>query len=130
VNGARVASLALGLGISRAMMEDAIPYAKQREAFGQPIAQKQTIAFWLADMKIECNAMRWLIWKAASFLQHGMDASKETALAQVYAQREIIKLTDNGLQVFGGHGFIRDYPVEMWYRNARTVTVLDAVTSL
>jgi len=130
VNAAKVGSLALGLGVSRAMMEFAIPYAKQREAFGQPIAQKQTIAFWLADMKIECNSMRWLIWKAASYLEHGLDASRETALASIYAQREIVKLTDNGLQVFGGHGFIRDYPVEMWYRNARTVTVLDAVTSL
>ena len=129
-NAARLASLAVGVGISRGMMETCIPYAKERQAFGQAIAQKQTIAFWLADMKIECNSMRWLLWKAASYLEHGLDASKQTALAHVYAQREVMKIADNGLQVFGGHGYIRDYPVEMWYRNARTITVLDTVASL
>jgi len=129
-NCARTASLSVGLGLSRAMFETALPYAKEREAFGQPIAQKQTIAFWLADMKIEVNSMRWLIWKAASHLEHALDASKPTALAHIYAKREIMKIADNGLQVFGGHGYIRDYPVEMWYRNARTITVLDTVAAL
>lgn len=129
-NAARGASLAVGLGLSRAMLEASIPYAKEREAFGQPIAQKQTIAFWLADMRIECNSMRWLIWKAASHLEHGFDSTRETALAHAYTQREVMKIADNGLQVFGGHGYIRDYPVEMWYRNARTITVIDAVASL
>jgi len=130
LSSTKLASLAIGLGISRAMLELCIPYAKQRQAFGQAIAQKQTIAFWLADMKIEYDSMRWLTWKAASFLEHGLDASRETTLAQIYGQREQIKIADNGLQVFGGHGFIRDYPVEMWYRNARTITVLETVTSL
>ncbi len=127
---ARTASLAVGLGLSRAMLETSIPYAKERYAFGQPIAQKQTIAFWLADMQIEVNSMRWLIWKAASHLEHGLPAAKPMALASSYAQREMIKIADNGLQVFGGHGYIRDYPVEMWYRNARTITVLDTVAAL
>lgn len=129
VNACRVGSLALALGISRAMLEFAIPYAKERVAFGQPIAQKQAIAFMLADLQIEVNSMRWLVWKAASRLENGLDASKATALARAYVVREAMKVADNGLQVFGGHGFIRDYPVEMWYRNARTVTVLDALAS-
>jgi acyl-CoA dehydrogenase len=130
LSASRLASLSLGLGISRAMFEASVPYAKEREAFGEPIAKKQTIAFWLADMKIEINSMRWLIWKAASYLDHGRDATRETTLATIYAQREIMKIVDNGLQIFGGHGYIRDYPVEMWYRNGRTVTVLDAVASV
>ena len=129
VNACRVGSLALALGIARGMMEFAIPYAKERVAFGQPIAQKQAIAFMLAEMQIEMNSMRWLIWKAASRLENGLDSSKATALARTYVIREAMKVADNGLQVFGGHGFIRDYPVEMWYRNARTVTVLDALAS-
>ncbi len=130
LQGVRLASLALAVGVSRAMLEFAIPYAKQREAFDQPIAQKQAIAFMLAEMRIELDAMRWLVWKAASALDHGRDAARETALAEKYVRREAIKIADNGLQVFGGHGYIRDYPVEMWYRNARTLTVLDALASL
>ncbi len=129
LNACRVGSLALALGISRAMMELAIPYAKERVAFGQPIAQKQAIAFMLADMQIEMNTMRWMIWKAASMLENGLDATRATALARTYVVREVMKAVDNGLQVFGGHGFIRDYPVEMWYRDTRTVTVLDALAS-
>lgn len=130
VNGCRIASLALSLGLSRGMLEYAIPYAKERQAFEQAIAQKQTIAFMLAEMRIEVNSMRWLIWKAASRLEQSLDATRETALARTYAQREVIKIADNGLQVFGGHGYIRDYPVEMWYRNARTLTVLDTLASV
>jgi acyl-CoA dehydrogenase len=126
----RAASLALAVGGSRAMFEFAIPYAKQRQAFGQPIAQKQAIAFMLAEMRIEVDAMRWLVWKAASALDHRQDAARALALADTYVRRETMKIADNGVQVFGGHGYIRDYPVEMWYRNTRTVTVLDAIAAL
>ena len=74
--------------------------------------------------------MRWLVWKAASQLERGIDASRSTALAQTYVTRETMKIADNGVQIFGGHGFIRDYPVEMWYRNARTLTVLQGLCAL
>ena len=130
VNSARAASCALALGLARGVMELAIPYAKNRVAFEQPIAQKQTIAFMLAEMQIEVNSMRHLIWKAASQLENGLDATRATTLAQTYVNREVMKIADNGLQVFGGHGFIREYPVEMWYRNARALTVNEAVCAL
>ena len=68
--------------------------------------------------------------KAASQLEQGLDATRATALAQTYVTREAMKLTDNGLQIIGGHGYIRDYPVGMWYRNARTVTVLEGLAVL
>ena len=130
INSCRLGSATLALGLSRAVMEIALPYAKQRVAFGKPIAQKQTIAFMLADMAIELNSMRWLIWKAASQLERGLDATRATTLAQTYTNRESMKIADNGVQIFGGHGYIRDYPVEMWYRNARTLTVLDGLCAL
>ena len=130
VSTARAGTVALAVGQSRAMLEAAAPYAKQRVAFGQPIAQKQVIAFMLAEMQIEVNAMRWMLWKAASELESGAHATKSTQLAQTYAVREAMKIADNGLQVYGGHGYIRDYPVEMWYRNARTLTVLESVAAL
>ena len=126
----RLGSAALAVGVSRAMLETCIPYAKERVAFGQPIAQKQAIAFMLAEMKIEVNSMRWLVWKGASQLEQGADATRAATLAQTYVTREAMKIADNGLQVFGGHGYIREYPVEMWYRNARTVTVLEGLAAL
>ena len=130
VNLCRTAGCALAVGLSRAILEFAIPYAKEREAFGSPIARKQAIAFKLADMQVEVNAMRWLTWKAASHLEQGLDASKPATLAQTYVARETMKVADQGLQIFGGHGYIRDYPVEMWYRNARTLTVLEGAAAV
>ena len=130
VNSCRLGSLALALGLSRAVLELSIPYAKERIAFGQPIAQKQAIAFRLAEMQIEVNSMRWLILKAASQLEQGLDATRAATLAQTYVTRETMKIADNGVQIFGGHGYIRDYPIEMWYRNARTLTVLQGVCAL
>ena len=129
-NLARTASLALALGQSRAVLDFAIDYAKERVAFGQPIGQKQAIAFMLAEMRIELNSMRWLVWQAASQLERGNDANRETRLAQTYTNREAMRLADNGVQIFGGHGFIRDYPIEMWFRNARVLTVLEGATAL
>jgi alkylation response protein AidB-like acyl-CoA dehydrogenase len=126
----RAATGALCVGLSRAVMDSAIPYARERVAFGQPIAQKQAIAFRLAEMRMEVDAMRWMVWKSASQLEHGLDATRSTQLAQTYTARETMKIADNGLQIFGGHGYIRDYPLEMWYRNARTLTVLEAVAGL
>jgi alkylation response protein AidB-like acyl-CoA dehydrogenase len=126
VNSGRVASAALSVGLARAVMEIAIPYAKERVAFGEPIARKQAIAFMLAEMQIEVNAMRHLVWKAASRLENGLDATRATQLAQTYMRPQTMKIADNGLQIFGGHGYIRDYPLEMWYRNARTLTVLES----
>jgi alkylation response protein AidB-like acyl-CoA dehydrogenase len=126
----RTASAALGLGLARGVYELALPYAKERVAFGQPIAQKQVIAFMLAEMQIEVSSMRHLVWKAASLLEHGADASRAATLALTYVNREVMKIADNGLQIFGGHGYIREYPVEMWYRNARALTVTESVCAL
>jgi alkylation response protein AidB-like acyl-CoA dehydrogenase len=130
INQLRMASAALTVGVCRAVMEASIPYAKERVAFGQPIAQKQTIAFMLAEMRIEVNSMRHLVWKAASQLEQKIDATRASTLAQTYVNREAIKIADNGIQIFGGHGFIRDYPLEMWYRNTRAITVLEGVAAL
>ena len=126
----RTATAALGLGLARGVYELALPYAKERVAFGQPIAQKQAIAFMLAEMQIEVSSLRHLVWKAASLLEHGLDASRAATLALAYATREVMKIADNGLQIFGGHGYIREYPVEMWYRNARALTVNESVAAL
>lgn len=131
VNQARIGACAMAVGLSRQATDFAIPYAKERVAFGEPIGKKQSIAFMLADMHIECESMRWMVWKAASLLEHDdPGAAKACVLAQDYVRRKSIKIADDALQIFGGHGFIRDLPLEMWLRNARTLTVLDGPVSV
>lgn len=130
VASVRAGTAALALGQARAVMDSAVSYAQERVAFGQPIGQKQAIAFMLAEMRIEVEAMRWMVWKTASQLESSVDATRQAQLTQVYVAREAMKIADNGLQVFGGHGFIRDYPVEMWYRNTRTLTALESAGAL
>ena len=93
--------------------------------------QKQAIAFMLSDMQVETDALRWLIWKAASQLeQGGVDATRASVFAWSTAAEQVMKIADNGVQVLGGHGFIREHPVEMWYRHARTLSVLEGVVGI
>ncbi len=130
LDGSRAALAALMLGVSRGVLEYCVPYAKDRVAFGEPIAKKQAIAFRLADMKIEVDAMRFMVWKAASRLEKGFDATRAAHLARIYVAEKAMWITDNGIQVLGGHGFVREHPVEMWFRNTRTLSVLEGTLAL
>ena len=127
LNRARIALGALALGMSRAAYEYARDYAKERKAFGVAIAQKQAIAFILAEMAIEIDATRLLLWEAAWMLDTGKDATREAVLAKRYASNVALKITDNAVQVLGGHGYVRDHPVEMWLRNARGFTSFECM---
>jgi alkylation response protein AidB-like acyl-CoA dehydrogenase len=126
----RVAQAAVMVGLARAVMEYAVPYARERVAFGQPIARKQAVAFMLSEMRIETDATRWLTWKAASQLEQGLDATRSAHQARAYAARQCLRIADHGVQVLGGHGFIREHPVELWYRNARTLGVLEGLAAV
>lgn len=130
LDSARTAIAAALVGLSRGVLDYAIPYAKEREAFGTAIARKQAIAFRLADMHIETESMRWLTWKAASRLERGLSATRAAHHAHAYACEQSMWIADEGVQVLGGHGFIREHPVEMWYRNARTLSVLEGTLGL
>jgi alkylation response protein AidB-like acyl-CoA dehydrogenase len=125
----RIGGAALAVGLARAVTDFAIPYAKERVAFGEPIAKKQSIAFQLADMHVECEAMRWMVWKAAAEFDAGRDAAKASALAQDYVNRRALRIADDGLQIFGGHGYIRDFPLEMWLRNMSALTNHHAIAA-
>ena len=129
INSVRIANCALCVGQSKAVVDYSIPYSKERIAFGEPIAKKQAIAFMLANMYTETEAMRWMVWKAASQLDQNVDATKATTLAQHYTNKNTIVIADNGVQIFGGHGYIRDFPLEMWLRNARTLSVMEGTTA-
>jgi alkylation response protein AidB-like acyl-CoA dehydrogenase len=123
----RVAMAAMAVGVARAAYEYARAYAKERRAFGVPIATKQAIAFMLAEMAIEVDAARLLVWEAASRLDKGEDGLKESYQARNYAAQAALTITDNAVQVLGGHGYIREHPVEMWLRNARGFAVLEGL---
>jgi alkylation response protein AidB-like acyl-CoA dehydrogenase len=116
----RVATAATALGVANAAFEYSMNYAKEREAFGVKIAQKQAIAFMLAEMRTEIEASRLLAWEAAWKLDQGKeDAYIEAYLAATGAADMAMMVTDRAVQILGGHGYIREHPVEMWMRNGR-----------
>ena len=130
IDNSRTALCAAMLGLSRAVLDYCVPYAKDRVAFDEPISKKQSIAFRLAEMHIDCEAMRNLTWQAASLLEHGDDSARVARMAQVYAAEKTMWIADNGIQILGGHGYIRDHPVEMWFRHARTLGVLEGAAGI
>jgi alkylation response protein AidB-like acyl-CoA dehydrogenase len=127
MNRSRVALGALAVGVARAAYDYAREYAKERRAFGVAIAQKQAIAFMLAEMAIEIDAARLLVWEAAWKLDRGEEATREAYLAKNYAASMALKVCDNAVQVLGGHGYIRDHMVELWLRNARGFTAFEGL---
>ncbi len=122
-----VAQAAMAVGVARAAFDYARDYAKERRAFGQAIAQKQAIAFMLADMAMEVDAIRLLAWEAAWKLDRDEDATREAYLAKRYAAEMALKISDNAVQVLGGHGYIRDHLVELFLRNARSFAMLEGL---
>jgi alkylation response protein AidB-like acyl-CoA dehydrogenase len=120
----------MAVGVAKASLDYAIDYAKERDAFGQKIAQKQAIAFMLAEMAIEVDASRLLNWEAAWKIEQDGDAAREVSIAHRYAADATMGVTDNGIQVLGGHGFIRDHPVELWARNARGFAIFEGIASV
>ncbi|MBS1105778.1 MAG: acyl-CoA dehydrogenase domain protein [Deltaproteobacteria bacterium] len=127
LNQGRVALAAMAVGVARAAFEVARDYAKERQVFGAPVATKQAIAFKLADMAIEIDAARLLAWEAAWKLDRGEDATREALLAKRQSQRIALDVADGAVQVFGGHGYIRDYLPEMHLRNARGFASFEAL---
>ena len=121
----RLALAAMAVGVARAAFEYSRDYAKEREAFGVKIAQKQAIAFMLAEMATEIEASRILNWEAAWKLDTGAeDAFKHAYLAATSAADMAMMVTDRAVQILGGYGYIREYPVEMWMRNGRGFATL------
>jgi acyl-CoA dehydrogenase len=123
----RIGLAALAIGQAKAAHEYALQYAKERTAFGEPIAQRQSIAFMLANQRIEIEAARLMVWEAAWKLDNGEDASKAAFLAKQYADKMVMEVTDGAVQVLGGHGYVRDHPVELWLRNGRGFATWDGM---
>jgi acyl-CoA dehydrogenase len=127
LNRSRVALAAMAVGVAKAAFEYARDYAKTRIAFGEPIASRQAIAFMLAEMAIETDAARFMNWEAAWKLDRQEDAIKEASLAKNYADDTSLMVADRAVQILGGHGYVREHPVELWLRNARGFTTFDGM---
>jgi acyl-CoA dehydrogenase len=127
LNCSRVALAAMAVGVARGAYEYAIEYAKNRKAFGEAIAQRQSIAFMLAEMFMDIEAARLMVWEAAWLLDEKRDATRAACLAKNFADEMSLMVTDRAVQILGGHGYIRDYPVEMWLRNARGFAVMEGI---
>lgn len=120
---ALVGSAAAACGVGRAAAEYAAGYARERVAFGRPIAQHQAIAFKIADAFMDVEAARWMTWKAAWKIDRGEDALAEASAAFRFATDTAWRVADDGVQIHGGHGVIRDYLAELFFRNARSLAV-------
>lgn len=124
----RLAMASLAVGLSRAALEYTRDYARERDVFGVKVAQKQAIAFMLAEMATEVEAIRLLIWEAAWLLDNGKpEAIDQAYLALNGATDMAMMVTDRAVQILGGHGYIREHPVELWMRNGRGIAVLNGV---
>ena len=127
MNCSRVALSAMAVGLAKAAMEYSRDYAKDRFAFGEPVGSRQAIAFMLAEMAIEIDATRLMTWEAAWKLDRKDDATKEASLAKGYADDMVIMATDRAVQILGGHGYVREHPVELWLRNGRGFVTFDGM---
>jgi alkylation response protein AidB-like acyl-CoA dehydrogenase len=127
MNCSRVALSAMAVGVARAAFEYSRDYAKERVAFGEPIASRQAIAFMLAEMAIEIDATRLMTWEAAWKLDRKEEATEEASLVKAYADDMAVMVTDRAVQILGGHGYVREHPVELWLRNGRGFVTFDGM---
>ncbi len=121
----RLAWCALAVGTGQAVLDYVTPYVKEREAFGEPVAHRQSVAFMVADIAIELQAMRLLTYKAAGRVAAGKDASREIGLARQLCASKGMRIGLDGVQLLGGHGFVKEHPVERWYRDLRAIGVME-----
>jgi alkylation response protein AidB-like acyl-CoA dehydrogenase len=117
----RLAWCALSLGTAQAVLDHVVPYVNERVAFGEPIANRQGVAFKVADIGTELEAMRLLTYRAAARVEQGLPAAREIALARRLCADKGMAIGNDGVQLLGGHGFVKEHPVERWYRDLRAI---------
>jgi alkylation response protein AidB-like acyl-CoA dehydrogenase len=121
----RLAWCALAVGTGQAVLDYVIPYVNERQAFGEPISNRQSVAFMVANIGIELQAMRLVTYKAASRAAQGKPFDREVALARRLCAERGMQIGNDGVQLLGGHGFVKEHPVERWYRDLRAIGLID-----
>ena len=130
LDGGRISIGALAVGIARGAYESARDYAKQRTAFGKPISDFQAIQFMLADMATEIDAARLLCYRAAAIKDEGERVTQFSAMAKLYASEVAVRATEKGVQIFGGYGFIKEFPAEKYYRDVKLCTIGEGTSEI
>jgi alkylation response protein AidB-like acyl-CoA dehydrogenase len=125
VNRSRIAWCGLASGTAAAVLDYVIPYVNDRQAFGEPISNRQGVAFSVADIGIEANAMRLATYRAASRADRGESFGREAAIARKLCTQKGMQIGSDGVQLLGGHGFVKEHPVERWYRDLRAAGVME-----
>jgi alkylation response protein AidB-like acyl-CoA dehydrogenase len=125
VNRSRIAWCGLATGTAQAVLDYVIPYVNDRQAFGEPVSNRQGVAFIVSDIGIEQNGMRLATYRAASRADRGESFARETALARRLCTQKGMQIGSDGVQLLGGHGFVKEHPVERWYRDLRAAGVME-----
>jgi alkylation response protein AidB-like acyl-CoA dehydrogenase len=130
LDGGRISIAALGLGIAKGAMEASIKYSKERQQFGKPICEFQTIAFKIADMATQIEAAELLIFQSADKKNRGEKVTKLSAMAKYYSSEVAVKVANEAVQIFGGYGYTKDFPVEKYYRDAKLCTIGEGTSEI
>ncbi len=121
----RLAWCAVSVGTAQAVLDYVIPYIKDRSAFGEPVSSRQAVAFTVANMAIELEGMRLATYRAASRVDQGLEFAREVTLARRLCAERGMTIGSDGVQMLGGHGFVKEHPVERWYRDLRSAGVYE-----
>lgn len=130
LDGGRISIGALGLGMAQGAFEASVKYAKTRQTFGKPIAEHQAIQFKLADMQVQIEAARLLIHKAADLKDRGLPYAKAASMAKLYSSEVACRVAEEAVQIHGGYGYIKDYPVEKFYRDVKLCTIGEGTSEI
>jgi alkylation response protein AidB-like acyl-CoA dehydrogenase len=130
LDGGRISIAALSIGIAKGAYEAALKYSQERYQFDQPIASFQGISFKLADMATEIMASDLLVWQACDLKARGVSVTKEGAMAKYYASEVAVKTANDAVQIFGGYGYTKDFPVEKYYRDAKLCTIGEGTSEI
>ncbi|MDP3047433.1 MAG: acyl-CoA dehydrogenase family protein, partial [Chloroflexota bacterium] len=130
LDGGRIGIAAQAIGIARAALEDALAYAKERKQFGQPIAEFQAIQWMLADMATEIDCARLMVYRAAWLKDRGKRFTREAAMAKLFASEAAGRACNKAIQIHGGYGYTRDYPVERYWRDARLCEIGEGTSEI
>ena len=130
LDGGRISIAGLSLGIARGALDAALKYVKERRQFGKAIAEFQGIQWRLADMSTELDAARLLTQRAAAFKDAGRKVTRESAMAKLFSSEVAVRICDQAVQLFGGYGFIKDYPVEKFYRDVKLCTIGEGTSEI
>jgi hypothetical protein len=130
LDGGRISIAALSVGTAQGAYEAALKYSKQRKQFGRPISEFQAIQHKLADMATAIEASRLLTYKAGWMKDRGERVTKESAMAKLFASEKAVRICDEAVQIHGGYGFIKDYPVEKFYRDVKLCTIGEGTSEI